>query len=516
VTEQSRTDSEWRFKTAFFEAQVRSSNDGLLVVDAHGKKLLQNQRLTDLWKIPQDIADDLDDAVQVRYVTGRTKNPQQFVDKVVHLYAHPNESSHDEIETVDGAILDRHSYPIVGADGTYYGRIWSFRDITERKHMEDRLRDAEKMEAVGRLAAGVAHDFNNLLGIIRGQGELLAREVAASPKALHRLEQIGRATDRAALLTKQLLAFGRKQVLRPQRMDLNVVVSGVEPMLRSLLGESIRVVIAPAAGPVVVRADSGQIEHVIMSLAMNSRDAMPKGGEFALGVGGVEITAADASRLPDVPPGRYAMLTVSDLGAGMDAETRGHLFEPFFTTKPMGDGAGLGLAAIHGIIRQSNGSIEVETAPGHGTTFRIYLPWLDSEAAAPPRPPVASGTGGRETILLVEDEPSLRELNTEVLGDMGYEVLTADSAARALEVAASREGKIDLLLTDVVMPGQSGTDLAQTLLAIRPATRILYMSGYGGHDLVQRGLDDSAGFIEKPFTSAALAQKIREALGVRS
>ena len=513
MTAQSPTDSEWRFKTALLDAHVNCSNDGILVVDGHGKKVLQNQRLADLWKIPQEIADDVRDEVQIRYVTSRTKNPQQFIDKVVFLYAHPNESSHDEIELVDGTLLDRYSYPIVGADGTYFGRIWSFRDITERKRVEDRLREAQKMEAVGRLAGGIAHDFNNLLGIIRGQGELLAREVAASPKALHRLDQIGRATDRAALLTKQLLAFGRKQVLRPQRLDLNAVVSVVEPMLRSLLGESIHVVIAPAAGPVVVRADSGQLEHVIMSLAMNSRDAMPKGGELALGVGSVEITAADASRLPDVPPGRYAMLTVSDSGGGMDVETHGHLFEPFFTTKPTSEGAGLGLAAIHGIIRQSNGSIEVESAPGHGTTFKIYLPGLESEAVAPPRPRVASATGGRATILLVEDEPSLRELNTEVLGGLGYEVLAADSAARALEMAASREGTIDLLLTDVVMPGQSGTDLAQTLLATRPTTRILYMSGYGGHDLVQRGLDETAGFIEKPFTSAALAQKVREALG---
>jgi signal transduction histidine kinase/CheY-like chemotaxis protein len=505
-------EAELRFQKAFLEALVNCSNDGLLVVDSNGRKLLQNQRMADLWQIPRHIAEDVDDKAQVDFVTGRTRNPQEFIEKVVYLYSHPEETSHDEIEVVDGTILERHSYPIVGADGTYFGRIWSFRDITTRRHIEERLREAQKMEAVGRLAGGIAHDFNNLLGIVRGQSELLAREVAASPKALHRLDQIGRATDRAATLTKQLLAFGRKQVLRLQRVDLNAVATALEPMLHSVLGESIRVAIVTAPGPVVVRTDSSQIEHVVVSLAMNSRDAMPKGGEFVLAVADVDLSSPGATSDSEIPPGSYATLTVSDTGAGMDAETRGHLFEPFFTTKPMGQGTGLGLAAIHGIVSQSQGYIAVESEPGQGTTFRIYLPRLAMEAVVPPPARPAPRETRSEVILLVEDEPSLRELNAEALGGMGYEVLVADSGAAALEIAAVRKGEIDLLLADVVMPDLSGTELAKRLLALRPATRVLYMSGYAGDDLVGRGLDETAGFIEKPFTAVALGRRVRETL----
>jgi two-component system, cell cycle sensor histidine kinase and response regulator CckA len=514
VTDRKRAEADLRFKTALLEAQVSCSNDGLLVVDGKGKKILQNQRMIDLWKIPQEIADDADDESQVRYVTGRTKNPQQFIDKVVYLYSHPEETSHDEIEAVDGTMLDRYSYPIVGGDGTYYGRIWSFRDITERRHLEDQLRQAQKMEAVGRLAGGIAHDFNNILGIIRGQAEFLAREVSASGAAPRRLEQIGQATDRAANLTRQLLAFGRKQVLQPRRLDLNVVVSEIEPMLRSLLGESVQVVVAEASDPVVVRADAGQIEYVIMSLAMNSRDAMPKGGRLVLRTANVELAAEQTSHHPDVAAGPYAMLAVEDTGAGMDAQTRSHVFEPFFTTKPMGQGTGLGLAAIHGIVSQSQGHIEVESVPGQGTTFRIYLPRLEMEPVAPgPAVSVAGDRDSSETILLVEDEPSLKELNSEVLRELGYEVLAAGSGGEALKIAAAREGRIDLLLADVVMPGQSGTELARLFLATRPGTKVLYMSGYAGDDLVQYGLDEAvAGFIEKPFSPSALAKKVREVL----
>jgi len=513
VTARKRAEAELRFQTAFLEAQVNSSHDGLLVVDNQGKKRLQNQRLNDLWRIPKHIADDTDDERQVQFVMHRVKDSEQFVAKVKHLYSHPGEISHDEVELTDGTVLDRHSYPVVGADGTHYGRIWSFHDVTERRSLEEQLRQAQKMEAVGRLAGGIAHDFNNILGIITGYGELLAREIQTPDPRLRRVEQIQRAAERAVTLTRQLLAFGRKQVLQPRRLNLNEVVSEVVPMLRSLLGEDVQLVVSLGKDPATVRADPGQIEQVIMNLAVNARDAMPKGGRLVLETSSVELDAEYSSRHPGSRPGRYVVLAVSDTGVGMDAEARSHVFEPFFTTKPVGQGTGLGLATVHGIVSQSEGHIWVDSEPGDGTTFKVYLPRVEMEAAVGPERPALETRGGLETILLVEDDASLRDLSSEVLKEQGYGVLAADSPAQALELATRHAGPIGLLLTDVVMPGESGSDLARRLMVSRPGTKILYMSGYASDAVVEHGVLEAAGvFIEKPFSPSALALKVREVL----
>ena len=514
VSARKRADADLSFKTAFLEALFNCSHDGLLVVDSHGKKVLQNQRLADLWKIPKAIADDTDDAIQVEFVTRRTKDPQQFIERVVHLYSHPQERSHDEIELIDGTVLDRDSYPIFGADGMYYGRIWSFRDITARKSLEEQLRQAQKMEAVGRLAGGIAHDFNNILGVITGHGDLLAREIEAPDPRLRRLEEIRRAAQRAVALTRQILAFSRRQVVQTRELSLNVFVKELEPMLRSLLGENVELVFTATPDPTGVRADPGQIGQAIMNLATNAREAMPNGGRLTLETANVELDANSARHHPGVKPGFYVMLAVSDTGVGMDAETLSHVFEPFFTTKPPGQGSGLGLATVHGIVSRSEGYMRVQSEPGHGSSFRIHLPRVEMDASGgPPAEPAGEVRGGLETILLVDDEPALKELNAEVLQEYGYDVIAAGSATEALELAARRAGPIHLLLTDVAMPGESGGQLSGRLLRLRPRTKILYMSGYASDALVQLGVSAAtAAFIEKPFAPVALARKVREVL----
>ena len=386
--------------------------------------------------------------------------------------------------------------------------------MTEQKNLEDQLRQSHKMEAVGRLAGGIAHDFNNLLGVISGYGELMSKDMPPADRQWRRLEQIRLAADRATALTRQLLAFSRKQILQPRVLDLDVVIANLEPMLRRLIGEDVQLVTELGGGASTVFADPGQMEQVIMNLAVNSRDAMPKGGRLVLETAAAALDGGESRREPAAPPGRYVLLSVSDTGIGMDADTRAHAFEPFFTTKPIGQGTGLGLSTVYGIVRQSGGYVSVESEPGKGTTFRIYMPRREAQG----RPAVTAAAeegapGGEETILLVEDERALKDLNSEVLRQYGYRVIEAVSGEKALEIAAEHMGGIDLLLTDVVMPGLSGSDLARGLRASRPATKILYMSGYPDDALVHHGVSDlSAAFIEKPFAPAALARKVREVL----
>lgn len=388
------------------------------------------------------------------------------------------------------------------------------RDVTDRRTLEQQLRQAQKMEAVGRLAGGVAHDFNNLLMVIRGHSELLRHRLAEDNALRHHAVEIDKAAARAAGLTQQLLAFSRKQMVQPRVLDLNAVVSDTEAMLRRLIGEDIELVTRLEAALGHVKADPGQIEQVILNLAVNARDAMPRGGKLILETENVELDAMFVSQHPGARAGRYVMVAVSDSGVGMNAETQAHIFEPFFTTKPMGQGTGLGLATVYGIVKQSDGYISVYSEPGRGTSFKVYLPRVDEEAA-PVRPPVAveAAARGTETVLLVEDEEPVRNLTREFLSSKGYRVLEAAAGQDALRVAASHTGPIHLLLTDVVMPGMGGRELAEQLLQLRPQTRVIYMSGYTDDAIVQHGvLDPGMIFLAKPFTLETLARKLREVL----
>jgi two-component system cell cycle sensor histidine kinase/response regulator CckA len=401
-------------------------------------------------------------------------------------------------------------------DGEPVGIYGIVRDITDRVRLEDQLRQAQKMEAVGRLAGGVAHDFNNILTAISSYSELLLADLAREDPRRADVEEIRKATERAAALTRQLLAFSRRQVLQLKVVDLNAVISGAEKLLRRLIGEDIALVTRLDRALHPVRADAGQLEQVIMNLAVNARYAMEKGGTLTLETGNVEFTASEQTAEQSiVAPGRYALLTVSDTGTGMDAETKRHIFEPFFTTRERGRGTGLGLATVYGIVQQSRGFIWVDSEPGRGAVFRIYFPAATEAAAAAESPasPAAQPGAGTETILVVEDEDAVRAVACASLRRQGYTVLEAPNARAALEVLAEFSDRIELLLTDVVMPGLSGPALADRLATLRPDTRVLFMSGYTDDAIVRHGiLEPGLNFLQKPFTPDILAQKVRQVL----
>jgi PAS domain S-box-containing protein len=387
-------------------------------------------------------------------------------------------------------------------------------DVTEAKVMEAQLRQAQKMEAVGTLAGGIAHDFNNLLTVIQGYGQLLAERLKDNAELAAEVKQIEDAAQRAAALTRQLLAFSRRQVLKPKVLDLNSVVTGMDRMLRRVIGEDIELVTKTAADLGQVQADPGQVEQVIMNLAVNARDAMPEGGKLIFETRNVELDDAYAREHMGARPGQYAMLAVTDTGVGMDAQTQAHIFEPFFTTKELGRGTGLGLSTVYGIVKQSGGYITVYSEPGRGSTFKIYLPRaLQPAAAASAAARVEQKARGTETILLLEDDHGLRELAVRVLRTSGYTVLEAANGEQAERVCREHAGEIHLLLTDVVMPGQSGPEVARRLSPLRPAMKVLYISGYAPNAIVEQGtLGPGAAFLHKPFTPSALLEKVQQVL----
>ena len=387
-------------------------------------------------------------------------------------------------------------------------------NVAEREQLEEQLRQAQKMEAVGRLAGGIAHDFNNLLTVINGYSDLLLRQLSPEDPTRLKIEEIKRAGERAAALTHQLLAFSRKQVLQPKVLDLNAVVADVAKMLQRLIGEDIELVLSLNAALGQVEADPGQIEQVLMNLVVNARDAMPNGGRVVVETVNVEMREEYAAKHSVIRPGHFVMLAVSDTGTGIDAETQAHIFEPFFTTKGPGKGTGLGLSTVYGIVKQSGGSVWVYSEVGVGTTFKVYLPQVQKGAEMQERSaPLAEPPGGNETVLLAEDEEAVRILTRDILLDSGYQVLEAPNGAAALEVAGRHEGTIHLLLTDMVMPEMSGRELADTLMRLRPDMKVLYMSGYTNEAMIHHGFLIAGGvFLQKPFTSGVLARKVREAL----
>jgi two-component system cell cycle sensor histidine kinase/response regulator CckA len=403
---------------------------------------------------------------------------------------------------------------IMHQDGAAVGVQGIARDVTERKQLEAQLRQAQKMEAVGQLAGGVAHDFNNLLTAITGYSDLTLRKLKAEDPLRHNIEEIKKAGERAAALTRQLLAFSRKQVLQPKVLDLNAVVSEMEKMLHRLIGEDIdlKASLRPDLGR--IKADPGQVEQVLMNLVVNARDAMPRGGRLTIETENVYLDEEYARQHVAIKTGPYVMLAVSDTGTGIDEETRARIFEPFFTTKEAGKGTGLGLSTVYGIVKQSGGTIWVYSEVGRGTTFKVYLPRVDDGPQEYARGSESEeGLHGTETILLAEDEELVRKLAREVLEMFGYKVLEASNGGAALLICERHEGEIHLLLTDVVMPEMSGRELADRLAKLRPEMHVLYMSGYTDNAVVHQGvLDAGTDFIQKPFAPEALASKIRKVL----
>ncbi|MGA2603515.1 MAG: response regulator [Verrucomicrobiia bacterium] len=405
--------------------------------------------------------------------------------------------------------------PLRNSKGEISGILGTYMDITERKRLEAQLSQSQKMETVGKLAGGIAHEFNSILTAIIGQSELLLGDLPAGSPLAKNATEISKAAGRAATLTRQLLAYGRKQFLQPEALDLNRVIASMEAMFHHLMGVDVVTQIVTAAGLKAVRADAGQIEQVIMNMALNARDAMPNGGKLTLETANVSFGQESVGRDAELKPGDYVMLAITDTGAGMSAEVRAHVFEPFFTTKGVGQGTGLGLSTCYGIIKQSGGHISVYSEPARGTTFKIYLPQVEQQTKIPiQRFDSSDLPRGTETILLVEDDPALREMAATLLRRLGYTVLAADNGLEALRLTHQKStGYIDLLFTDVVMPQMSGKELSDRIHALHPNTKILFTSAYTESAIVHQGaLNPGVEILQKPFTPSALAHKVREVL----
>jgi len=406
--------------------------------------------------------------------------------------------------------------PVCDSEGRIVGASAIARDITAQKRAEDQLRQAQKMEAVGRLAGGVAHDFNNILGIIIACSELLRGRVDAHSESSQYLDNIKKAAERGASLTRQLLAFSRRQPVQPKILDLNERLKEVSKLLRPLMGDDVKIVVSPSSAPAIVEADAGQLDQIVLNLAVNARDAMPNGGKLILEVASQNFDDAFAEQHPPMTAGRYVMLAVSDNGCGMDQVTVSRIFEPFFTTKETGKGTGLGLATVYGIVKQGGGHIWVYSEPGHGTTFKIYLPCADhklgpvAERETEKLPPRRDGI----TVLLVEDDELMRTLTAQMLQEHGYKVLSAEDGRSALQLLSADHASVNLTLTDVVMRGMNGPELVLHLLESHPEMRVVYMSGYTGelladHESLRAGIT----LLEKPFTRTALLTTLHAALG---
>jgi two-component system, cell cycle sensor histidine kinase and response regulator CckA len=496
LTQHERAERERERSVSLLTATLEATADGILVVDRNGRIVGSNRKFRELWRISDELMETGDDSLVMQSVLDQIVDPEAFVAKVRELYDSPESQSFDTVEFHDGRLFERLSMP-QRVGGESVGRVWSFRDVTDRSRLEHELRHAQKMEAVGRLAGGIAHDFNNLLTAIMGHADLLLARVEETPSRRAAVE-IRRASERASTLTSQLLAFSRKQMLQPKIVDLNNVVEGMGGLLSPLLGETIELVTTPAPEPVAVAVDPGQIEQVVANLVINARDAMPQGGRID-----VEAARADSGEV---------VLRVRDTGLGMDEATLQQAFEPFFTTKPMGAGTGLGLSTVLGIVEQSGGRVAVESSPGAGTTVELTLPAAAGEpeelgALRPAAPVRDSRTGG--SLLLVEDEAVVRDLLHDVLVEAGHEVLVACDGLEALVVSQAHDGPIDVLLTDLVMPGMSGRELAERITELRPAIDVVYMSGYTEDAVVRHGVrEDEANFLQKPFTLSDVVDKV--------
>jgi PAS domain S-box-containing protein len=414
----------------------------------------------------------------------------------------------------DGSVRLVHetAFPIRDAGGRVYRIAGISRDITERRQLQDQFRQAQKMEAVGRLAGGVAHDFNNLLTIINGYSDMILDRLGSGDPLRDRIDQIRKAGDRAAALTRQLLTFSRKQVLVPETLDLGELIAEVAKMLRRLIGEDIDLKISSAPDLWPIRADPGQVEQVLMNLVVNARDAMPNGGKLTIETRNVQLDDSYVATHQQSRRGPHVLLAITDTGCGMDTATQAHIFEPFFTTKGE-KGTGLGLATVYGIVKQSGGHIEVYSEPGRGTTFKVYLPRDQQAGTAKPASRVIQPARGTETVLVVEDEEGVRNLARLALASFGYTVLMAEGGVEAIGMVERHPGPVHLLLTDLIMPGLNGRETAERLLALRPNLKVLYVSGYTDEAILHHGvLEPGMAFLHKPFGPASLARKVREVL----
>jgi PAS domain S-box-containing protein len=512
ITERKRAEEALQDARSFLQQVVDTSPTMIFVVDGQGRVVFVNQYTAQYYgSTPEELI-----SKSKQDVHRQPSEAKQFVSDDQEVIRTRRKIVKEELNTAPNG--EQHWFhtvkvPLVRPNGTVEV-LGISTDITERKRLEEQLRQSQKMEAIGRLAGGVAHDFNNLLTGITCYADLLLSSVTGSNPLRSDVEEIKKASDRATSLTRQLLAFGRKQMLTYRVVNLNTVVAGMQKMLSRLISEDIELTTRLEPDLRQVKADLGQLEQVIVNLAINARDAMPTGGRLSIETANVELNNAFKATHPEVQPGPYVLLAVSDTGSGMDETVKANIFEPFFTTKELGKGSGLGLATVYGIIKQCGGHIIVNSEPGQGSTFNIYLPRMVEEApAVVAHPEALRPVSGQEVILLVEDDEGVRKLTRRILSQSGYSVLEAGSGAEALQQCEQYRGPIHLLLIDVVMPQMSGRMLAERLSQLRPALKVLYMSGYTDDSILRHGvMDEGVAFLQKPFTSAILTHKVREVL----
>ena len=501
-------ESEERFRTIFDGSPI-----GMAVIGTDGSIVASNSACRQMLNLKEDALRGVAIFDELTHPDDRAADAARFQQLIRGEIEYDRREKRYILRDGRRVFADLHLYLVRDKHGAARYLIGISVDITERKSLETQLRQAQRMETIGRLAGGVAHDFNNLLMVIKGYCELLLNRENTGD-GLQQLERISKAADQAASLTQQLLAFGRKQVLQPKVFNLNTLVWNAEKMLRRLISEDVEMVTATAKHLGAIKADPGQIDQVILNLVINARDAMPNGGTLTLETANVELDESYAQGHLGAVPGSYVMLAVTDNGLGMDDETQAHIFEPFFTTKELGKGTGLGLSMVYGIVKQSGGYIWVHSAPGKGSSFRVYLPRVfehEQEIASPF--PAAQSLAGKETILLVEDDPLVRGLALEILKSRGYSVLVAERPDAALEICRQHGGKINLVLTDVIMPGMNGREMADEILAMRPEVGVLFMSGYTDTAVMRSGNGGKlTSFLQKPFSPTVLGRKVREML----
>lgn len=499
------TESQLQQSLSLLHATLESTADGILVVSNERIVTSCNQKFLDMWRIPRLAVTGLRDEDLLAVAVPQMLEPQAFQNDVANLYAKPDAVSFDTVKLKDGRIFERYSQPQLVGDQVV-GRVWSFRDITQSKLLEDELHQAQKMEAVGRLAGGVAHDFNNLLMLISGYATQMLEDPALSRKHRDSLEQLTEATRRASTLTRQLLAFSRKHPVAPELVDLNRIVAEMQKMLQRLVSDRVTLLVSLQPGALPVHVDPSQIELMIMNLAINSRDAMPDGGILTIKTSREVLAGAKAG--DESASSGYAVLEVTDTGFGMSPEIQSHIFEPFFTTKDVGKGTGLGLSTVHGIVEQAGGHVSVESLPNHGSSFRIYLPWAKADIEEKPKPLEPPPNMGHETLLLVEDEVGIRSMSRVYLESQGYKVLEAANGAEAILISRQYQGPIELVLTDVVMPGMRGDDLVRSLRKDRPGLDAIFISGYPDVQELEPGVS----VLEKPFAFPDLGRRVRAVL----
>lgn len=497
------TEGQLQQSLSLLHSTLESTADGILVISKDGRVSSCNRKFLDMWNIPQMAVVGLRNDDLLAIALPQIQDVEEFQARVEELRRQADAVSCETIRFKDGRILERYSQPQRVGDHIV-GRVWSFRDVTHSRQIEDELRQAQKMEAVGRLAGGMAHDFNNMLMLISGYAGQMLEDPRLPARHRANSQQLVDATKRAAALTKQLLAFSRKQPVTPQLLDLNRAVSGMQKLLQRLLSDRVQLVINLQAEPLLIHADPSQIELMIMNLAINARDAMPEGGVLTMQTSMPVLSDAGGTQ----GPMQYALLEVSDIGHGMSPEIQKHIFEPFFTTKEAGRGTGLGLSTVYGIVEAAEGHINVESEPDQGATFRIYFPLASGAVREEPQAQAAAPGSGHETILLVEDEAGIRAMTKVYLETLGYSVLEAGSSGEAERVSREYPGEIDLVVTDIIMPGKRGDQMLRDIRKKRPETAAIFISGF----VDVQDLDSSIPVLEKPFAFPGLGRRVRETL----